>query len=716
MRLIITFLFLLGSSAVFGQLKQKAADGFFDDMEYSRCVQMYDELADKAIEGSKKGNWENVHRAAASHYHLFEMDKAVVYYEALASKNKLNEDDRVKYIQALRYEGKYGKSSELIRESHHLFPGNPFFSLSYSHIDDLNELYMDSTLYKVNPAENINSGKGDFSPAFFNNSLVYVSKAKNTRALNSKYGWDDDFYLNILQAEFTPDSTLEEPHLLKNNFLSSAHDGPVSFNADGTEMVITKNTLEKRKGQHVIVLALYFSKLVNGEWTELEPFEFNNRDYNVGHGSFSQDGKKLYFVSDKPGGQGESDIYVCERQGESWTEPKNLGPEINSDQNELFPYEHDNLLYFASDGHFGLGGLDIFSVKLGGTDVPDNLGAPVCSSGDDFGIIFNKQGNIGYFSSNRGDYKDRIYRVKRSIFDIQLEGAVFEQYAELEAVPNQKLWVRNMTTQKTDSLMTDDKGNFSKKLRMDQDYRVYTSKDEYILLKEESASTKGIRRDSTIHRDLVLKPTTIIVHLRVIEKESRKVVPNATTIITDYNKDWDTTLITNEEGLVTLTVDRNIVLWAHASKRGFIDADVSFNTTNKTDRIIDLELELPPIKKGEKFKLENIFYDLNKSTLRPESKSSLDKLAKFIIDNDLKIELSAHTDSRGSSSYNQRLSQARAQSCVDYLIKNGVKPYNIKAKGYGETRLVNRCKDGVKCSEEEHQENRRTEVKILEIN
>lgn len=178
---------------------------------------------------------------------------------------------------------------------------------------------------------------------------------------------------------------------------------------------------------------------------------------------------------------------------------------------------------------------------------------------------------------------------------------------------------------------------------------------------------------------------------------------------------FDTTLITNNEGKVSVQVDRFRSYWAYATKKGYIDDETRFVTEDKSGKTIDLMLELPKIKLGTKFKLENIFYDYNKSTLREESKQSLDKLADFIIKNGVKIELSSHTDSRGSKSYNRNLSQRRAQSCVNYFIEKGVPKSSISAKGYGESQLVNDYKDGVTYTEEEHQENRRTEGKILRL-
>ena len=715
MKHTLVILTVLLASHSFGQLKQKTADKLFNNMEYFKCVEMYSELANKAIAGKKKGNWENVQKAAVSNYHLFKMKEATHFYELLHAKNKLSETDRMHYVEALRFSEKYGKSHEIARESANLHPNNSYFSLIHSNKDKFNSLFSDSAFYRIKEAS-VNSGKGDFAAAYYQNSIVYASKSRNSGFITPKYGWDNDYYLNIMQSNFGTDSTLEKPSMLKHQFISKAHDGPVTFNNAGTEMIITKNTLGKKNGKAVVVLSIYFSKMVNGEWSELKPFEFNNNTYNVGHGVLSQNGQQMFFVSDKPGGYGETDIYVTDRKGLGWSEPKNLGKNINTEQNEMFPFEQDGIFYFASSGHYGLGGLDIFEAKLDGSSTPKNVGYPVNSSHDDFALIFDKTGRIGYLSSNREGNVDRIYHVNKRKLNINLIVDVFEKYENLEPLASQMVTIKNMTTQESEMVQTNEKGQLSATIAINNEYRIFTQKEEFILLKEASVTTDNIRSDTTFKRELVLKPTTMIIHVRVVEKASGKVIPMATTTISDYNLGTDTTVITNDEGMISLVVERNKVLWAHGSKKGFIDGDVSFNTTNENDKVFDIELALALIRKGEKFKLENIFYDLNKSSLREESMKSLDKLADFLLKNDLKIELSAHTDSRGSNSYNQRLSQARAQSCVDYLKKKGVSHKNMKAKGYGEYKLINRCKNGVKCSDEEHQENRRTEVQILEVN
>ncbi|TNE72391.1 MAG: OmpA family protein [Bacteroidetes bacterium] len=712
----LTLLLISFHFSGFSQLKQKLADQHFERMEYAKCVEMYDELAAKCLKGKSNLNWENVRRAGIAHFKLYEMNDAIKFFTALQSKNLLTESDREYLIKALRYNEKYGDANNLIRESHNLFPENQFFSTLYDDRDKFNDLTKDSAQITVKETS-INSGDGDFGVSFYQNSIIYSSKSKNVGFLNERYGWDDDYFLNMFEARIVNDSVLGEPQLLRDNFVSRAHDGPVSFTPDEKRMVITKNELVKVKGQSVRRLGLYFSEInESGEWGPLYPFSFNQPEYDYGHGQFGDNGNTLYFVSNRPGGFGGTDIYVSYKIGSSWSEPKNLGNLVNTPLNEMFPCIVNNTLYFSSEGHFGLGGLDVFKISLNTSKPPMNLGYPLNTSFDDFNLILDSTENIGYFSSNRGDFIDRVYSYKRNPIRIDLKGNLYELYAEKEPVENHWVYIKNMDRNEIDSLSTGSAGEFDYTLDANNEYRIFTTKEEYILLKEAAVSTNNIFKDTTIHVELLLKPTTILVHLRVIEKKTRNIIPEATVTITDYNKGWDTTLITNQDGIVSLTVDRNVVYWAHGAKKGFIDTDISFNTSNEDGRVIDLELALPPIKKGERFKLENIFYDLNKSTLRPESKSSLDKLADFIIKNDLKIELSAHTDSRGSNTYNQKLSQARAQSCVDYLISKGVRKDRITAKGYGETMLVNKCKDGVQCSEEEHQENRRTEVRILEVN
>ncbi|MCO5260908.1 MAG: OmpA family protein [Crocinitomicaceae bacterium] len=715
MKHLLVSIFIVFSLTSFGQVKQKVADNLFKRMEYYQCVQMYEELSKKTINGKGKENLENVRKAAMSNYELFRMEKAIKYFNFLDAKSNLSEDDRAYFIQALRFIGKYDVAEKQVGIAESLYPNNTYFSKLKTELKEFNKFFADSSNISIKKT-NISSIYGDFAPVFYQNGLIYATKSKNTEVLNGRYKWDNSFYVSMLQSKFQADSTIGNGKLLRHQFLDKAHDGPVAFTRDEQKMVVTKNKFGKRKGKDVVVLALYFSELKDGKWTKLIPFEYNDNAYNVGHGCFSDDGNTLYFVSDMDGGQGMTDIYRSQLVGGKWSKPENLGVNVNTNMQEMFPFVVGDRLFFASNGHFGLGGLDIFEVDLKKNNTPRNLGYPINTSADDFGLVCVEEsdGINGYFSTNRDKNIDGIYAFVKKDIQIELIVNVFEKYTTNESVAHHPVYLTNEATGEKEEYFTNNDGNVHLLIRKNETYKLSTKKDEFKLLKEVTITSDGVERDSVLKADLLLLPTKITIALRVISKDTKKPLEGAATTISHFSTNWDTLLVTNEHGLITLIVERNKNFWAHAAKKGYIDADKGFSTSNEDGKIIELELEMTPIKKGEKFKLENIFYDLNKATLRPESMSSLDKLAEFIIKNELKIELSSHTDSRGSDAYNMKLSQARAQSCVDYLLTKGVRAVQMKAKGYGETQLLNRCKNGVTCSEEEHQENRRTEVKILD--
>jgi outer membrane protein OmpA-like peptidoglycan-associated protein len=709
--LLFSFLFFI-SFASFSQAKQRKADLHYSKLEYYSAAPIYAELAEKAIYKKGKFDWENVRKAAYSYKAIFQFNSAKYYFSKLHETNRLTELDYVEYIDLLRTVGNYETADLLLTDAMGVYPQNNFVQLLKDKNSKFDFLLTDSATYYIN-ALSINSDVGDFCPAFYEKGIIYMSKAKNAGFLNTRYGWDNSFFINMLYSEYDADSSLTSGKVVKDEFFSRAHDGPVSFSPDGTKMVITKNTLEKSKGNEIVVLALYFSEKLNGEWTDLKAFPYNNKTYNVGHACFSSDGKRIYFASDQPGGLGGADLYYSDFVNGNWTSPTSLGTNVNTDQDDLFPYVTEKSLYFSSKGHFGIGGLDVFYTDLSLNGKINNLGYPINTSFDDFGIIAFPDGKNGFLSSNRGDFIDRIYEWERKDPLIFFEGTLYAEYEPAEIIPNHWVVMKDETDGRIDTLQVDSLGHFASQLTFKHIYSFQSEKEFFKLKDPLFIQTANCTKDSTFRGDVFLIPTTIMVSLKVVEKGTNKSIPYAKTTIRGLSAVLDTTLTTDKDGLVTIRVDRNSDYAVQATKRGYMDDNTQFQTDNYGDKVIQLTLQLPLIKKGDKFKLENIFYDYNKYTLRPESTASLDRLAEFIIENKLRVELSSHTDARGKGPSNQKLSQNRAQSCVDYLIKKGVPTAWIVAKGYGEEQLINKCKDGVICTEEEHQANRRTEIKIL---
>jgi outer membrane protein OmpA-like peptidoglycan-associated protein len=455
---------------------------------------------------------------------------------------------------------------------------------------------------------------------------------------------------------------------------------------------------------------------------DIQPFEFNNGDYNIAHACFTPDGNTIYFSSDKPGGFGRSDIYRSTYSNGAWSNPENLGAHINTAYDEMFPYiSHDGDLFFASKGHVGLGGLDIFMARHNHNnptfDNPENLGYPLNTRFDDFSITMNKEGNIAYFASNRGDFYDRIYETNMYVPEFILNGIVTENNTEKTPLPNTQVTVKNLTTGTEEALITDSLGKFTYKLKKNSKYQVITNKEDFEPENDYNVSTLGKLKSENFDANLQMKSLKVDVNLKIVDKETKKPLPGAKVKLKNISTGVFTEYEADEQGYVHFISDRkkdySLTTHFHSHK----DGDGKFDTrVSKDVDKIDLTFEMEMIKKGDVFVINNIYFDYNKATLRSESTEELEILAAFLLENsNIKVELSAHTDARGSARDNKNLSQKRAQSCVDYLIKKGVLKENLLAKGYGEEKLVNGCKDGVECTDEEHQANRRVEIKVLSV-
>jgi len=383
-------------------------------------------------------------------------------------------------------------------------------------------------------------------------------------------------------------------------------------------------------------------------WAEPVMVPIMSDTVDVGHPAVTVNEDKMYFVaSNAEGGYGGKDIWFMNRsEDDTWEEPVNLGPTVNTERDEMFPYIHvsDTVLFFASDGHPGMGGLDIFRSVGGGSDweQAENMRNPINSGADDFGITVNEKITSGFLASSRVDGRgsDDIYIWNFIPYRVTLSGKVYDDTTG-QHIPNAlvRLVLEDSSYFET---KTDSMGEYYFKLREDVNYRI------------ESSVTK-----------------------------------------------------------------ENIPYQRHAAPRQrllYYETDTTFNTyltKDDTDWNIDLPMRLVPT---EEVRLSDIMYDYDKATLRPESLMAMDSLINLLNKSpNISIAIHSHTDSRGSDAYNQALSQRRAQSVVDYLISKGIATQRLTAQGYGESRLINPCKDKAKCSEAEHQLNRRTTFSITAI-
>jgi outer membrane protein OmpA-like peptidoglycan-associated protein len=367
---------------------------------------------------------------------------------------------------------------------------------------------------------------------------------------------------------------------------------------------------------------------VDGKWKNVTEFPFNSDDYSVGHPSLSSDGKVMYFVSDMPGGYGGTDIYRTFLIDGKWSTPENLGEVINTPGNEMFPFIYeDGSLYFSSNAHNSMGGLDVFITYYTGSEwaTPENLNYPINSPGDDFAFSINTKTAKGFVSSSRSG-NDAIYKFKKNDPTFTLFGIAKKKDTE-ERVEGVTVQIINEETGTVIEEVSDAEGKFDLKLEMDADYLLICTK-EGCFARTDKLSTKGLKFSEDFYADFLVE-----------------------------------------------------------------------------------EIEI-----GKPIVLENIYYDFDKYVIREDAANELEKLVQLLKDNPtLEIELSSHTDVRGSERYNRILSDKRAKSAVDYLINRGIDKDRLTWKGYGKSRLINHCDGTVKCSDEEHQLNRRTEFTVLKV-
>jgi len=425
------------------------------------------------------------------------------------------------------------------------------------------------------------------------------------------------------------------PAPLSGDVNSTYHDAYATVSEDGKTLYFTRTNQDKKgkiklNKNNEATLKIVKLTLVDGDWVNPEDFVFNNEDYSVGHPSLSKDGKTLYFSSNMPGGQGETDIYMSTWDGSNWTTPQNLGAVINTPGREMFPMAGGkDTLYFSSNTHPGIGGFDVFRTVFsnGQWSKPVNLEYPINSSSDDFSFSFDNDGKIGLITSSRSGV-DQLYEVVFNGPRLIVEGRVKIKGTDNPYVGASAILL-NKTTGETESVKVDAQGRYSFILKQGYEYALNASSDDNKSLSESiDISTKGKTRSETMKMDLELEKF---------------------------------------EG--------------------------------------DIVVEI-----------KDIFYDYNKSDIRPDAMPSLDKLVKLLTDNPkYKVEMGSHTDCRGTDEYNNRLSNDRAKSVVKYCTLRGVDAKRLTFKGYGKTTPKVKCDPCDSCNEEQHQSNRRTEFKVIEV-
>ncbi len=543
-----------------------------------------------------------------------------------------NPETIYKYAQMLKANGKFDQSNDWMSKFSKMRPGD-IRALSFkANPNYLPKILEKGKKFNVQGLE-FNSENSDFGGTLQDGKLYIVSARNNAR---KTYGWNEEPYLDILEIPVRTDGVFGDAYLLGNKINTKYHEGTVSFSPDGKTMYFSRESFYENSYQKdsitknkFSVMNLFKATKENGAWDNVMALPFNSSKYNTSGPSVSKDGKALYFHSDMPGGFGLADIYKVEiNNNGSFGEPVNMGQKINTEGQERFPYAaSDGTLYFSSDGHLGLGGLDVFfSKEIDGKMAPvRNIGIPVNSNADDFAFTINESGE-GFVSSNRmgGRGSDDIYAVKK------------------------------------------------------------------------------------------LQPICdVLIAVNVTDSKTGEALSGAFVNLSDTSNNTLSSKNTDEKGKSEFMVECETDTQLQVALQDYESKNVSISGTRDEEVMVNVTLD--PIEKlivEDKIVLNSIYFDFDKSNITSKAAFELDKLIQIMTKYpELVIQAASHTDSRGSDTYNLGLSNRRAKTTVQYVISKGIDASRISGKGIGEKELLVKC--GSKCTEEDHQMNRRSEFIIV---
>jgi len=637
MKKLITWSFIIVFTTGFAQEKYKEANSFFNLMEYVKAAELYEK---EFLNGDDSK--ELLEKIGDSYYLNTDMQSANNWYGKLISlyEHEMLPEFYFRYAQSFKGIGKQGTSKKWMKKFLEIKNNREESTVSDVSLNKKSDRQLDFRLTNLS----INTAFSDFGPMYFGNQLIFSSakdslKTKISRSYNQRLF--SDLFIGDLDIEGA-DVISKEDFSKKIN--SNFHEATLCFSQDLKKVYYTRNNYNS-KTRHIAInkLKIYSATAIETEggaieWTDFRELPFNSKRYSTGHPALSPDGKKLYFVSDMPGTLGETDIFVVDiLNDDEYSEPRNLGPNINTTGKEMFPFITEKKLYFSSDGYDGFGGLDVFESDYHTTfQLPVNLGNTLNSAFDDFGYIVKEEANNGFVCSNRNTGKgdDDIYffeRKKMGISDQTIEGYVYNTISG-ERIANATVSLYLKSGDKLEETKADINGDFAfqQELFVDKEYLI-----------------KGINQGYEKSEKTII-PT---------DKETEIIVPIGLNGTHDF--------IVEENGLL-------------------------------------------------KIKVGIIYFDLNKYNIRKDAAIEFDKIVAVLNRYPaIIIDIESHTDSRGSDAFNLKLSNKRAISGKNYIISKGIRPDRIRsAKGFGETRLKNKCKNGASCSESMHQLNRRSEFII----
>ncbi|MCC7502632.1 MAG: OmpA family protein [Flavobacteriales bacterium] len=719
--LMVMAALLVGQSAIAqggAEAHTRYGDRFYYQMAYKAAAEEY-------LVAAQLGavNEHVTKRLADCYMKLSDTENAEIWYAQVVKFLNREPSDMLNYALALKGNARYAEAEEWMDK--YLATTRPEGQGLRSNISDFARKFTQDADHFTVKATSINTPFSDLCPTWLGaDRVVFASTRGETVGAKRHAAWNGQPFLDLYVADRTPAGDLGAPQRLEGAVNSRQHDGPATCSVNGDVLWFTRSSNVKSKnGVHR--LNIQRVRASTGAWSDVEPFLYNNTECSVAHPALSRDGRVLVFVSDMPGGQGGTDLYMCRDVGGQWGEPENLGPKINTFLDESFPFiGADGTLYFASNGHPGLGGLDVQAAPRasdGGYNVVINVGAPVNGPKDDFGFIIDAVGKTGFFTSNRpgGAGDDDIYAFMMhypleqrflctgQLIDDEHETPVIDAEVQLFSKEGALL----------ESTRTDGNGKYSFAVQKDREYKVVARmKGRYD--GEQFLSTERIEQDQIMARDIHLVPDAGIWLRAVIRHTDRLGFVEGMTVnivnLSSFQSDLRTT---GPGGDVFTRLQPNEQFEVLFEKEGYFSMSVPVSTIGMKQGVVDLntarDLSVEEVKVGRPIALKHMRWGKTGATLDPVAKTELDALAeRMLVNPTLLFEVAVHDDAQSEAAASLKLTQQRADAILEHLRSKGVPKERVTAKGYGSTRLLNHCAAGVQCTPEEQAENRRTEYTV----
>ena len=636
--------------------KEMQGDKFAFRYSYDKAIESYNQAKMLTVEGQR-------HLAEAYRKLDKNAESELIYEKLIIQSDGVLPVDFFNYAMVLKSNGRYQQSAVWMEKFVQLKPEDLRAKSFAENKTEVSSLQKDDGKYRVKHLD-VNTDAEDFGTSYYKNQIVFTSSRTKNGMIKRNYNWTGQPFWDLYVSD-VDSGQLTNTQNFNKKINRRFHDGPASFGSNGTVMAFSRNNYKDHTKDKVVEIQIWFCVNENTFWSQPSPFAFNNSEYSVGQPCLSTDGNTMYFTSDMPGGYGGADIYKTTKNNTGeWGKPENLGSDINTEGDEMFPFfqESNQVLFFASNGRFGLGGLDIFIAEYSIDHFGKiyNAGSPLNSQYDDFALIVDDKMAKGYFSSNRvgGSGNDDIYGVdflKAVTINKKISGITKNSVGF--PIENTFITLLNDSGKVLDTLTTKKDAAFSFMVKKDNNYVLKATNINYL---------NGDTIANTFGNEVVVTADIIM-----------------------YKK--------AEFASVTATAPAPVEAKKAIAEKLKVGADLA---------------------KVLAFSPNMIYFDYGKSAIRPDAIEDLNNIVKIMNEHPTMIvELGSHTDCRSSFEFNQKLSDRRARNSALYIQKRITNPTRISGKGYGKTKLINRCECELKvlsdCTEAEHQKNRRTEFIIV---